>query len=53
MLWHGAFNFVTASEAGEGAVAIIMSIVVMVWSILIVILFKPGALSRAPKHTEP
>jgi membrane protease YdiL (CAAX protease family) len=50
-LWHGAFNFVTASAAGQGTVAMIMSIVVMVWAILIVVVFKPASLSRAPKQT--
>jgi uncharacterized protein len=50
-LWHGAFNFVTASAAGQGTVAMIVSIVVMVWAILIVVLFKPASLSRASKQT--
>jgi hypothetical protein len=42
---------VTASAAGQGTVAMIMSIVVMIWAILIVVLFKPASLSRAPKQT--
>lgn len=51
ILWHGAFNFVTASEAGQGTTAMLMSITVMVWAILIVVMFKPATLARAPKQT--
>lgn len=51
MMWHGAFNFITASAAGQGTVAIIMSVVVMVWSILIVVIFRPASLSHALKQT--
>lgn len=50
-VWHGAFNFITASEAGKGTVAIVMSIVVMVWAVLIVILFKPANLAPVQRQT--
>jgi membrane protease YdiL (CAAX protease family) len=51
ILWHGFFDFITASKAGEGTTAMIMSIFVMVWAVLVVILYKPASLSPENKHT--
>ena len=34
-LWHGSFNFITASGAGEGLGAAIMSTFVMIWAIVL------------------
>lgn len=45
VLWHGSFNFVTASAAGAGLVAAVASILVIVWAVLIVLMFKPQNLS--------
>jgi hypothetical protein len=49
-LWHGTFNFITASEAGEGVVAAVLSTMVMVWAVVVVILFKPANLSHVEKQ---
>jgi membrane protease YdiL (CAAX protease family) len=49
-LWHGAFNFITGSQAGEGIIAAILSAVVMVWAVVLVIMFKPADLSRVRKQ---
>jgi membrane protease YdiL (CAAX protease family) len=50
-LWHGSFNLISASKAGQGEVAAIASALVMVWAVIVVIVFKPGHLSRSEKHT--
>jgi hypothetical protein len=50
ILWHGCFDFITASKAGEGIAAIIMSVIVMVWAVLLVILYKPARLSPEAKQ---
>ncbi|HEY6101771.1 MAG TPA: type II CAAX endopeptidase family protein [bacterium] len=41
-LFHGSFNFVTASAAGSGVVAAVASALVMVWAVAIVIAWKSG-----------
>ncbi len=48
-IWHGAFNFFSASPAGEGVLAAVVSTIVMVWAVLVVLIFKPGNLSHRPK----
>jgi membrane protease YdiL (CAAX protease family) len=50
ILWHGFYDFVTASKAGEGLGAIVLSAIVMVWAVLAVLLYKPTHLSRREKH---
>ena len=50
-LWHGSFNFITASAAGEGLGAAIMSTLVMVWAIVLIFLYKPANLSTHEKQT--
>jgi membrane protease YdiL (CAAX protease family) len=49
-LWHGAFNFITASAAGEGLSAAIMSTLVMVWAIILIFIYKPANLSTQEKQ---
>jgi membrane protease YdiL (CAAX protease family) len=49
-LWHGAFNFITGSQAGNWVIAAIVTTVVMIWAILLVILFKPANLSHIKKQ---
>jgi membrane protease YdiL (CAAX protease family) len=44
-VWHGCFNYVTASSAGNGVLAAVVSTIVMVWAVLVVLLYKPGNLS--------
>lgn len=50
ILWHGFYDFITASKAGEGLGAIILSAIVMVWAVLVVLLYKPARLSPGEKH---
>lgn len=50
-VFHGVFNFTTASKASKaGIVSAIISIIVMIWAVLVVILYKPANLSRSQKH---
>jgi membrane protease YdiL (CAAX protease family) len=51
ILWHGCFDFITASKAGEGLAAIIMSAIVMAWALVVVFVYKPARLSSEAKHT--
>lgn len=50
ILWHGMFNFVTASKISDGIPAAIISTAVIIWAVLIVIIYKPKNLSSLPKH---
>lgn len=50
VLWHGAFNFITGSAAGDGLVAMVMSTFVMIWAVLLVFIYKPATLSHNSKH---
>jgi membrane protease YdiL (CAAX protease family) len=52
-LLHASMNFVTASRAGQGAMAAIVSTAFMVWGILVVILFKPANLARSERPVAP
>ncbi len=46
---HGCFNFMTSSGAGNGIVAAVVSTIVMVWAVVVILAFKPMALSTATK----
>jgi membrane protease YdiL (CAAX protease family) len=48
-VWHGCFNFITASDAGNGILAAVVSTIVMVWAVFVVILLKPVTLSKSDK----
>jgi uncharacterized protein len=48
-IWHGCFNFMSASDAGNGVLAAVVSTVVMLWAVVVILWFKPGNLSRQPK----
>ncbi|MCX7790204.1 MAG: CPBP family intramembrane metalloprotease [Chloroflexaceae bacterium] len=50
-LAHGCFNFVSASNAGNGVLAAVISTVVMVWAVVVVALYRPKHLSRRPRVT--
>ncbi len=50
ILWHGFFDFITASKAGEGLAAIILSAIVMTWAVVVVFIYKPARLSSEEKH---
>ncbi len=49
-LWHGLFDFFTASAAGQGATQIIMSAGVIAWALLIANRLGPDSFSRSAKH---
>jgi uncharacterized protein len=51
-VWHGCFNFITASDAGSGILAAAVSTVVMLWAVVVVLWFKPQNLSSHPKITN-
>ena len=51
ILFHGAFNFVTASKGGEGLVAAILSTVIVVWAIVVILLYTPDTLAPRPQAT--
>ncbi len=51
ILWHGTYNFITASKAGEGLIAALVTSFVMVWAVVVVVWFKPANLSHRPKVT--
>lgn len=48
-VWHAGFDFVTSTSAGGGVLAMVVSIAVMVWAVVIIILYKPADLSSVPK----
>jgi uncharacterized protein len=48
-VWHGCFNFMSASHAGNGILAAVVSTLVMVWAVVVVFWFKPKNLSAQPK----
>lgn len=48
-VWHACFNFITASNAGNGILAAVVSTIVMVWAVLVIILFKPKNLSKSER----
>lgn len=55
-LFHGGFNFVTASPASTGTVAMILGIGVTIAAVLVVIVYKPTNLAHHEKqqyHTIP
>jgi hypothetical protein len=45
-VFHGCFNYITSTNAGGGMLATVVSIAVMVWAVVVVLAFKPAALSR-------
>ncbi len=51
-IWHGLFNFFTASSAGHGTLAMVFSIEVMVWAVALVILERPANLAHQPRQTS-
>lgn len=50
ILWHGTFNYVTASPEGDPIVAAVLSTVPMVWALVVILVWKPGTLSPQPKQ---
>jgi membrane protease YdiL (CAAX protease family) len=50
ILFHGFFDFITSSKAGDGLAAIILSVVVMVWAVVVIFIYKPSRLSSEEKQ---
>jgi membrane protease YdiL (CAAX protease family) len=50
ILWHGTFNYVTASPHGDQTVAAIVSAVPIVWAVVVILVWKPATLSPAGKE---
>lgn len=50
ILWHGGFNFITASAAGAGMAAAVESVFVIVLAVVIVALCRPANLSFSGKQ---
>lgn len=43
-IWHGCFNFMTASIADVGLLPAVMTAIVIVWAVLVIMLAKPKSL---------
>lgn len=50
MLWHGTFNYVTASPHGDQTVAAVLSTVAIVWAVVVILVWKPATLSPAKRE---
>jgi membrane protease YdiL (CAAX protease family) len=48
-VWHASFNFITASSAGDGLLAAIVSVIVIAWAVVVIVLFRPANLSTHDK----
>jgi hypothetical protein len=53
IIWHGVFDFFTASQAADGLIAMIMSMVIMVGVAVIILRFGITNLSHRSRHTLP
>ncbi|MDH5234879.1 MAG: CPBP family intramembrane metalloprotease [Gemmatimonadota bacterium] len=52
-LWHGSFNFVSASPAASGFAAAVTSSLVMVWAVVVVWRYGAASLAAVPKQVMP
>jgi len=43
-IWHGCFNFMTASTADVGLLPAVLSVIIIGWAVLVIILAKPKSL---------
>src|SRR5919108_2140775 len=48
-VFHGCFNYITASSAGNGLLAAVVSALVMIWAVVVVFVYKPKTLSSQGK----
>lgn len=48
-IWHGCFNFIASSDAGNGLLAAVVSTIVMIWAVVVILVFKPATLSHTNK----
>jgi membrane protease YdiL (CAAX protease family) len=40
-IWHGCFNFMTASKADVGILPAVVSTIVIVWAVVVIVRYKP------------
>lgn len=45
-IFHGCFNYMTATNAGDGILAAVVSAIVMVWAVVVIVIYKPQNLSK-------
>lgn len=50
-LWHGIFDLLIASKAGQDVIPIVMSALVIVWALFIANVKKPWGFRFQEKHT--
>ncbi|MCC6148363.1 MAG: CPBP family intramembrane metalloprotease [Anaerolineaceae bacterium] len=50
-LWHGLFDFFTASTAGGNLIPMVISIAVILWAVILVIVKRPWGVRFQPKQT--
>lgn len=43
-VFHACFNFMTASTADTGALPIVLSVLVMIWAVLVIVIYRPRQL---------
>lgn len=48
-IFHGCFNYMTSSNAGNGLLATVVSIIVMVWAVVVIFVYRPKTLSSKGK----
>lgn len=48
-IFHGCFNYISSSNAGNGLPATVISIIVMVWALVVVVVYRPKTLSSKGK----
>lgn len=50
-IWHGCINYISASNAGDGVLAAVISTIVMIWAVVVIFLYKPKNLSHKARFT--
>ncbi|HSL42374.1 MAG TPA: type II CAAX endopeptidase family protein [Anaerolineales bacterium] len=48
-VFHGCFNYMTSSNAGNGLLATVVSIIVIVWAVVVIFVYRPKTLSSKDK----
>ncbi len=48
-IFHGSFNYISASNAGNGLLAAVVSTIIIIWAMVVVCLYKPKTLSSKGK----
>jgi CAAX protease family protein len=48
-VFHGCFNYISASSAGNGLLAAVVSAMVMIWAVVVIFVYKPRTISSKSK----